>query len=57
MECDAQGPPRSPVRGAWGENDASLLEKWAEHWQDLIEFEFIPVRLSNEAAEIMAPQL
>ena len=35
MECDAKGPPRSPVRGAWGENDVSLLEKWAEHWRDL----------------------
>ena len=46
-----------PVRGAWGENDASLLEKWAERWRDLIEFEFIPVRPSKEAAEIMAPQL
>jgi hypothetical protein len=57
VECDAQGPPRSPVRGAWGENDASLLEKWVEHWRDLVEFEFIPVRPSKEAAEIMAPQL
>ena len=57
MECDAQGPPRSPVRGAWGENDASLLEKWAEHWRDLIEFELIPVRPSKEVAEIMAPPL
>jgi Protein of unknown function (DUF3303) len=57
MECDAKGPTRSTVRGAWGENDASLLEKWAEHWRDLIEFEFIPVRPSKEVAEIMAPQL
>ena len=38
-------------------DDASLLEKWAEHWRDLVEFEFIPVRPSKEAAEIMAPQL
>jgi len=33
--------------------DAQLLDQWAAHWQDLVEFEFIPVRLSQEAAAIM----
>ncbi len=37
--------------------DARLLEEWAVHWRDLVEFEFVPVRRSNEAVEIIAPQL
>ncbi|HEY6943920.1 MAG TPA: DUF3303 family protein [Candidatus Acidoferrum sp.] len=37
-------------------NEARLLEEWAGHWRDLIEFEFVPVRRSAEAAEILAPQ-
>src|SRR5467141_4448250 len=37
--------------------DARLLEEWADHWRDLVDFEFAPVRLSKEAAEIIAPQL
>jgi hypothetical protein len=37
--------------------DARLLEEWAAHWRDLVEFEFVPVRRSNEAVEIIAPQL
>jgi hypothetical protein len=35
--------------------DAQLLDQWAGHWQDLVEFEFVPVRRSEEAAAIMAP--
>jgi uncharacterized protein DUF3303 len=37
--------------------DAHLLEEWAARWQDLVEFEFVPVRLSKEAVEIIAPEL
>ncbi len=37
--------------------DARLLEEWAVHWRDLVEFEFVPVRRSNEAVQIIAPQL
>jgi hypothetical protein len=37
--------------------DAGLLEEWAQHWRDLVEFEFVPVRLSKEAVEIIAPEL
>jgi Protein of unknown function (DUF3303) len=37
--------------------DRRLLDEWAAHWKDLVEFEFVPVRRSNEAAEFLAPQL
>ena len=37
--------------------DARLLEEWATHWKDLVEFEFVPVRRSKEAAEYLDPQL
>jgi hypothetical protein len=37
--------------------DARLLEEWAVHWRDLVELEFVPVRRSNEAVQIIAPQL
>jgi hypothetical protein len=37
--------------------DAQLLEEWSAHWRDLVEFEFVPVRRSAEAAEIVAPEL
>lgn len=38
-------------------NDERLLYRWASHWQDLVDFEFIPVRPSTEAAAVIAPQL
>ena len=31
-----------------------LLEEWAVNWQDLVEFEFVPVMSSLEAAEAAA---
>jgi len=31
-----------------------LLEEWAANWQDLVEFEFVPVMSSREAAEAAA---
>ncbi len=37
--------------------DPKLLEEWAAHWQDLVEFEFVPVRGSKEAAEMLASKL
>jgi hypothetical protein len=37
--------------------DASLLEVWASRWQDLVDFEIIPVRTSAEAAAVIAPRL
>ena len=38
-------------------NDAKLLEQWAAHWRDLVEFEFVPVRRSKEAAELISSEL
>lgn len=37
--------------------DASLFEAWVSRWQDLVEFEIIPVRTSAEAAAMIAPRL
>jgi hypothetical protein len=37
--------------------DTHLLEDWAVHWRDLVDFEFVPVRLSKEAAALLAPEL
>ena len=31
--------------------DPRLFEQWIAHWQDLVEFEIIPVSTSKEAAE------
>jgi len=38
-------------------NDAKLLEQWAAHWRDLVEFESVPVRRSKEAAELISSEL
>lgn len=35
--------------------DSRLLEQWASHWRDLMEFEFVPVRRSREVVEMMSP--
>lgn len=35
-------------------NDTQLLEQWASHWRDLMEFEFVPVRRSREVVEMMS---
>ena len=37
--------------------DGQLLEQWAAHWRDLVEFEFVPVRRSKGAQEIITPEL
>jgi hypothetical protein len=37
--------------------DVRLLEQWADRWQDLVEFEFVPVRRSKEAAELISTEL
>ena len=31
--------------------DESLLREWTKHWEDLVDFEFVPVRTSKEAAD------
>lgn len=38
-------------------DDEKLFEQWSDHWKDLVEFEFIPVRTSREATKIIAPHL
>ena len=38
-------------------DDARLLEEWADHWRDLVEFEFVPICRSKEAAEFIAAGL
>jgi hypothetical protein len=38
------------------ENESRLRE-WTQHWDDLTDFEIIPVRTSAEAAAIIGPQL
>jgi hypothetical protein len=37
-------------------DDPRLLEEWAGHWRDLVDFDFVPVRTSVEAAALIAPQ-
>jgi len=38
-------------------NDAKLLQKWVLEWQDLVEFEIVPVVLSNETTDTITPML
>ena len=37
--------------------DIARLREWMSRWDDLIDFEIIPVRTSAEAAEAIGPQL
>ena len=37
--------------------DDSLFTVWTNAWQDLVEFEIVPVRTSAEATQAIAPQL
>jgi hypothetical protein len=37
--------------------DSLLLERWAAHWSDLVDFEFVPVRRSKETVELITPEL
>lgn len=38
-------------------HDPALLKEWMRNWQDLTEFEVIPVITSAEAAASIAPRL
>jgi hypothetical protein len=33
--------------------DVALFHRWIDNWNDLMEFEIVPVRTSAEAVEIM----
>lgn len=37
--------------------DEKLFEQWVSRWQDLVEFEIIPVQSSAEAMAAIAPRL
>ncbi len=37
--------------------DAQLLQQWATHWRDLIDFEFVPVVPSKKAVKIISREL
>ena len=37
--------------------DEALLKEWTAQWEDLVEFEIIPVRTSADAAAVMATRL
>jgi hypothetical protein len=37
--------------------DEVLLTAWMAEWDDLVDFEVVPVRTSADAAALMAPQL
>jgi hypothetical protein len=38
-------------------DDARLLQRWAAQWQDLVDFEVVPVVPGGETAEALAPLL
>jgi len=38
-------------------SDAGSLQDWVLHWQDLVEFEFVPVVESADTVEIIKPLL
>ncbi len=38
-------------------DDARLLQQWMLKWQDLVEFEIIPVVPSKETVEVVTPHL
>lgn len=37
--------------------DRNLLDQWISHWQDLVDFEVVPVMTSEEAATKIAVDL
>ncbi len=36
--------------------DISLFDRWIEEWEDLMQFEIVPVRTSAETAQLLASQ-
>ena len=38
-------------------DDTTLLTQWMERWNDIVDFEVIPVMTSAEAAAAVAPRL
>jgi len=38
-------------------DDPALFDRWIAQWSDLIDFEIVPVRTSQDAVAMVAPQL
>ncbi len=38
-------------------DDPQLFRQWTANWEDLVEFEIIPVLTSQEAVRIITPEL
>lgn len=38
-------------------DDPRLFQQWIIHWQDLMEFEIVPVVASKETSEMITPML
>ena len=38
-------------------DDSSLLQEWISRWDDLVDFEVVPVRTSEEAVKVITPRL
>jgi hypothetical protein len=38
-------------------DNETLLKEWTDNWKDLVEFEVVPVRTSEQAAQAIAPEL
>ncbi len=38
-------------------DDEAALAEWTRHWEDLVDFEVVPVRTSEDAAQSIAPEL
>jgi hypothetical protein len=38
-------------------DDENLFTRWIAHWDDLMEFEIIPVRTSKDAMDFIDPRL
>jgi hypothetical protein len=38
-------------------DDVALVEEWMRQWQDIVDFECIPIMTSAEAATAVAPNL
>jgi hypothetical protein len=38
-------------------DNEELLHKWADNWQDIVDFEFIPVLSSKDMSEKMSKQI
>ena len=62
-------PQGVEYRGSWVTHDLRrcfqvmecaerrLLDEWIAHWQDITDFEVVPVMTSTEAATAVAPRL